>query len=325
MRTAILLSCSATALATCAGRLFMVEAIIGFLIDPGEGKCHINLSTCEVGPPIAMSMLVRAAKRRETLTYADIAHRLGEALGAAVSPRHIGHVAGTLMDRIIEVDPNAPPINVLIISSTKKLPGHGADWYVKRFLPRVTYGQLTDDQKRAMLRPVHDAIFDFQDWDRVARKAFDGWVPNQDEATDNGESDGKGRRLGFGGPAESDEHRRLKEYVARNPKRFAAPKGCKHGEMEKRLETCDEIDVWFMNPTEEQAIEVKSIRSSDLDLQRGLFQCVKYRALLEARSCIAKSASKVRTRLVTERRLNSNLGSWARLLGIETQTIKPLT
>jgi hypothetical protein len=279
---------------------------------------------CEVGKPIAMSMLVRAARRHDTVTYADIARRIGEELGTHVNPRHIGHAVGALMDRIIEVESNAPPINALVINGTNNLPGNGADWYVKRFLPGVVYTQLDDDHKRAVLRPVHDAIFSFKHWDRVARNAFKGTLPDDEEDIDNEESDGKAGRLGFGGPPESEEHRRLKAYVARNPKRFGAPKGCKRGDMEKRLETCDEIDVWFMNPGEELAVEVKSIRSCDLDIQRGLFQCVKYRAVLEAQSRVARSSSKVRARIVSERELPPKLNRWAHVLEVEVQVIKPL-
>jgi Holliday junction resolvase len=153
---------------------------------------------------------------------------------------------------------------------------------------------------------------------------FNGAI-GQEADEDEGESDGKAKRLGFGGPAESDEHRRLKEYVANNPKTFSAPRGCSAGKMEKRLETFDEIDVWFMNPSEELAVEVKSTKSNDLDIKRGLFQCVKYRAVLEAQLRIANSSSKVRTRLVSERKLTLKLAKWADVLAIEVQVIKPLT
>jgi hypothetical protein len=276
---------------------------------------------CEVGKPIAMAMLAKAAKNHDTLTYREIADRISKELKTTVSSRHIGTVVGRMMDRVIEVDSTAPPINTLVVKKTTKLPGDGADWYVKRYLPKVSYASLSDEQKRAVLRPVHDAIFNFNNWDRIARSAFNVRA-GLDRA--HGESDGKASRLGFGGPAESEEHRRLKEFVAANPKRFGGPDGCAKGEIEKRLESYDEIDVWFMSPSEELAVEVKSVISNDLDIQRGLFQCVKYRALLGARNALNRTRSTIRTRIVSERHLTPKLRSWANTLGIEVQIIKAL-
>ena len=165
-------------------------------------------------------------------------------------------------------------------------------------------------------------FFNFKGWDRVARSAFGGSLPDLNLKAEDGESDGKASRLGFGGPSESEEHRRLKEFVAANPKRFGAPDGCLKGEPEKRLESCDEIDVWFMTPDEQLAVEVKSRRSNALDIQRGLFQCVKYRAVLEAQMAVVKADAKIRIRLVSERELTSKHTNWARQLNIEIQVVK---
>jgi hypothetical protein len=129
--------------------------------------------------------------------------------------------------------------------------------------------------------------------------------------------------LGMAGSRES-EHLKLKQYVATNLARFGAPKGCARGEIEKRVETCDEVDVWFMYPGQELAVEVKSARSNELDRQRGLFQCVKYKALLEARSKVAGLQTKIRSKLVSEIALSDKLSRWARALGVEVQIIRPL-
>jgi len=72
-----------------------------------------------------------------------------------------------------------------------------------------------------------------------------------------------------------------------------------------QLESLDEIDVWFMYPGQEMAVEVKSTRSMEPVHRRGIFQCVKYRAVLEAQSRVLKSNSKIRTRLVSEKAKSS--------------------
>jgi hypothetical protein len=278
---------------------------------------------CDVGPAAAMPFLVAAADRRATVSYADLARCLGRTVDKrfARSWHHMGNVAGALMDRIIEVAPEAPPLNALVVNRSA-IPGKGADWYVRRYLDEP-YSRLDVHQKRQAIQAVHDAVWNFKNWRKVGRKAFGReFAPPPRSA---GEEDGKLRRLGFRGPAESEEHRRLKEYVAKYPVRFGAPRGCQRGETEKLLDTYDEIDVWFMYPGEELAIEVKSTRSQEWDRRRGIFQCVKYRALLQARSDINKSASVVRTRLVTEVPLSETLKRIARKLHVETQVIKPIS
>ena len=48
------------------------------------------------------------------------------------------------------------------------------------------------------------------------------------------------------------------------------------------LPSGDTIDVLFRNGLDWIAVEVKSSLSNSLDITRGLFQCVKYRAVIEA-------------------------------------------
>ena len=42
------------------------------------------------------------------------------------------------------------------------------------------------------------------------------------------------------------------------------------------------MDVFLESPTELVCIEVKGKKSCEADIRRGIFQCVKYRAVLEA-------------------------------------------
>ena len=85
--------------------------------------------------------------------------------------------------------------------------------------------------------PVYEDVFKFKNWPALADQVFNITVPRHSPQQETGETEGKAQRLGlgYGGPAESDEHRRLKEYVKRNPRLVGAPKGCKEGVIEKRL------------------------------------------------------------------------------------------
>ncbi len=145
----------------------------------------------------------------------------------------------------------------------------------------------------------------------------------EDIVAGQGEHDGKARRLGFGGAPEGEEHRRLKEYVRSHPEQFGAPTHCT-STLEKRLRSNDEIDVWFEAPSEQLAVEVKSVRSNELDLSRGIFQCVKYKAVLEAEALCEGSNPVIQTLLVSEKELPSQYAAQAALLGIRVQVIDPL-
>ena len=79
--------------------------------------------------------------------------------------------------------------------------------------------------------------------------------------------------------------------------------------------------MWFVTPDEQLAVEVKSSRSNDTDLRRGVYQCVKYRALLEARLAVDKLEARVRARLVSEVKLPSHAVRIAEMLGVEVQVI----
>jgi hypothetical protein len=82
--------------------------------------------------------------------------------------------------------------------------------------------------------------------------------------------------------------------------------------------------VWCLGSGEQLAIEVKSVHSSDADIERGIFQCVKYKAVLEAEAKCDGTTPKIRTRLVSERQLSPECSRQAKRLEIEVQVIKPL-
>ncbi len=274
---------------------------------------------CELGMPIAMVALVEAASKRKTVTYKDIAERIQPKLRSPIALEHIGWVVGGMMHKIHEIDQAAPPLNALCVNSVTKLPGDGAHEFIKTYNRKIDYKNLSNPEKREMLLPVYEDVFNFKKWPLLAHNAFNINVGGHSPQEQQGETEGKARRLGYGGPAESDEHRRLKEFVKNNPRRFDAPVGCKEGVIEKRLRSLDEIDVWFVSPGQQLAVEVKSHRSVDLDLERGIYQCVKYRAILEAENKAEKIRSTVRACLVSERKLPNDLARLAKLFDIEVK------
>lgn len=112
------------------------------------------------------------------------------------------------------------------------------------------------------------------------------------------------RFFGYGG--ESPQHRRLQQWISRHPEIVGVANGAVVEE-NFALPSADELDVLFRTETECVAVEVKSKVSDRLvsDYERGLYQTVKYSALLRAMYTAGDPESRpnVRTVLVLESRL----------------------
>lgn len=81
---------------------------------------------------------------------------------------------------------------------------------------------------------------------------------------------------------ELTKHKALKEYILSHPKEFSIDY-VKLKENEHVLLFGDKLDVFFKQKDGRQiAIEVKSRISDDADILRGIYQCVKYKAVLAA-------------------------------------------
>ena len=93
----------------------------------------------------------------------------------------------------------------------------------------------------------------------------------------------RSRRPGArGGAGEGVAHRTLKEYIRDNPLSVGIDLKRAKSETESKLPSGDFIDVFFENSTSWIGVEVKTDQSSEDDIRRGLYQCVKYRAVMEA-------------------------------------------
>ena len=81
---------------------------------------------------------------------------------------------------------------------------------------------------------------------------------------------------------EGEEHRRLKEYIAGHPSIIESNRKLMPGKTEHTILSGDQLDVFFESPEDWVCVEVKGKWSSEVDILRGIFQCVKYKAVLEA-------------------------------------------
>lgn len=272
----------------------------------------------------ALQLLLSGVSKGRRVPYGKVADHLERKLGIPrVFPTHIGGVAGALMSRIWEVDEDAPPINLLVVNGDDWEPGSGGDGFLK-----VWFGLSASELRRHREEHVQAAINEvraFKRWPEVYRKLFGkDYAPDPAlQASDKFEADGQpdNPAYGRGGP-ESEEHRKLKVFVCNNPGKVGVRGAVASARVEARLLSGDEMDVEFLVGSSRWGVEVKSVRSGDADLERGIYQCVKYRAVMIAESGFASEEANCRVLLVTERQLPSSLAGLARRLGVKQLTVQ---
>lgn len=102
-------------------------------------------------------------------------------------------------------------------------------------------------------------------------------------ADDSEELIRSGKSFGCG---EGDNHKKLKEYIFNNPAAIGIGNVAER-DMERILLSADRLDVWFRQYDGTCiAVEVKSSISTDADVMRGLYQCVKYKAIMDAENTV---------------------------------------
>jgi len=91
------------------------------------------------------------------------------------------------------------------------------------------------------------------------------------------------------------------------------------------LPSGDSVDVLFRHGDEWIAVEVKSKLSPEADIVRGIFQCIKYQAMIEAYQASIELPQDARAILVIEAPLPRHLVPLKNMLGVEVlEGVSPL-
>lgn len=220
----------------------------------------------------ALPLLVRQARSEQPIVYEDLAAELGMS-----NPRNLDYVLGAAGNSVKRLSrawkEPIPPIQFLVINKTTKVPGPGIDEFVGGNPP---FSDRPLWQRRELVRREHIGIFAYPKWKEVLKALH--LLP----AAPVIPSDLLNLAGQRGGGGESAEHYALKLLVASNPELVGLPANTAEGRTERRLPSADCIDVSFELPRKWMAVEVKPKLSSEEDIVRGIFQCVKYRSLIEA-------------------------------------------
>lgn len=166
-----------------------------------------------------------------------------------------------------------------------------SDGYLR---PDRTVMRILVDQGRVN---IADGWFELTDAGRLGLRMSEDKAPEAMALEQGGEAED----VFFGGGGEGDRHRALRLWVLGNPRILMPLLADAEAETEYLLPSADRVDVLYRGAATVVALEVKSLDSNEADLSRGIFQCVKYRAVLAAMRINLNR--KVSAYLVTERPL----------------------
>ncbi|WP_205028108.1 hypothetical protein [Oleisolibacter albus] len=261
----------------------------------------------------ALPILVRQAASRKPIFYEALATELG-----MPNPRNLNYVLGSIGTTLSELslEPRwgeIPHIQSLVINQHHRLPGEGFEGFLAQRMKE--YQNLSPADKRAYLEAYWHEVYAYPYWQDVLEACK--LAPASSGASNIIEKAKTGKS---GGGGEGEEHRSLKEYVSNNPRLVGLPTHTR-GRTEASLPSGDKIDVLFEAPERLVAVEVKSRISDDVDLVRGLFQCVKYRAVMEAERGFKSARYSIDIFLASGRCFPESLRSLQNSLGVEVMEV----
>ena len=252
-------------------------------------------------------ILVRWAKSGlKNQTYGDMFRELGVEHYSG-----IGNALGYIEDVIEELrqetgKKDIPTLNTLCKSSTTMLPSYGFSYVFPN------YKKLKPSEKKVISDGLDAKTCSYKNWDWVLKEL--GLKPAPILTREQLSELSKPI---YGGGGEGEEHKAIKEYICKHPESIGYKK-VKTAETEYVLPSGDRLDVYFeLEDGTHVAIEVKPSISPEQDLVRGIFQCVKYKAVMEALRAVECADYNVDVLLVAAKKLSPLNQSLAKELGVE--------
>jgi hypothetical protein len=254
----------------------------------------------------AFPILVRQALAGTPILYSDLANEI-----EMTNPRNLNYVLGSIGKAIKNLSEKwseeIPPIQCLVINKHTGIPGKGIGWFITNV---NNFSQLPRKQQRQLIKVELQKIFLYQKWPQVLQEfSLEPSKIKLDEMITQVPI--------IKGGSESNEHRELKEYLAKHPEIVGLPKYVGIGQKEYPLPSGDTLDVFFCRESEHIGIEIKSIISTTADIVRGIFQCVKYRAVIEAKQSALGLPQNARVVLILGGAFPNELRSLKNILGVE--------
>ena len=198
-------------------------------------------------------------------TYGDLIHALGYTRYSGIGDQ-LGNVETVMRELRKMTGEDVPTLNALV--KKNGIPSDGFDFVYPN------YNGLTLSEKLVFVAGINEKALNYQKWDWVLDQL--GLQPSKIITEQELEAISV-----HGGGGEGKEHKAIKEFVYNNPESLGLT-GVNRKETEYPLPSGDRLDVYFETSDCRYAIEVKPSTSPDDDITRGIFQCVKYKAVMEA-------------------------------------------
>jgi len=203
---------------------------------------------------------------------------------------------------------NFPDISSIVTNKNRLTGGRGAFLSNKKLLQDSKLEQIN------WLELRREQVFRYPRWSEVL--AYLGIAPLNDLSTtrERLEKFGNASRRRSG---EGVQHQEIKDWIAMDPRRIL---GDLTGPFETQKEapfwSLDRLDVSVQTPSDWIGIEVKPPSASVDEIRRGLYQVIKYRALIAAELLVRGSKQSPRCVLVLGGELPSELCELAHRFGI---------
>lgn len=248
-------------------------------------------------------ILVGWAKHGKTdKTYGDLIHALGYSRYSGIGDQ-LGNVEKVL-DKLREVtgERDIPTLNALV--QKNGIPSSGFK-FVRSF-----YNSLTLQEKKSLVAGLNARAVNYTKWNWVLDQL--GLQPTKIFT----EKELGQLGIHYGG-GEGEEHKALKKYICQHPECLNY-KDVVFAETEHPLPSGDSLDVYFeLSDGKHVAIEVKPSIAPDQDICRGVFQCVKYNAVMDALRKIECKGYEIEVLLVTAGKFSSQNKVLAEELDVE--------
>lgn len=243
---------------------------------------------------IMLPIMIHWAKTGQTNhTYDELIKALGYKRFSG-----IGYPLGRIQDVIDKLKSTSskeiPTLNTMVKKTPDGLPSYGFE-YVER-----QYADCNQLEKRELVALCDNRACSYMNWDCVLKELqLTPYKPFSDE-----ELPKISLPNNYHGGGEGPEHKKLKEYICNHPSVVGIKEDCK-GITEETLFSGDRLDVLFkLKNGDRIAVEVKPSGSNDEDILRGIYQCVKYKAVMEAMRKAKSEKYNIKVILVTARSLS---------------------
>ncbi len=253
-----------------------------------------------------LPILVRQAEAGTPIVYSALAKEVG-----IPNARNLNFVLGSIGTTLENLSKawkqKIPPIQCLVVNKNTGLPGEGVGWFLVK---KEDFSALSRRQQRTIVEAELQHVYAYKRWLEVLSILSLSPVEIDYSAQIK-------KAAAFRGGGESEAHKRLKQYIAGNPIVVGLPASTPVGVAEFALASGDAADVYFVDKKDWVAVEVKSAISNEADITRGLFQCVKYKAVLEAMQLSSGLPQNARAILAIESALSPKLIALKNVLGVD--------